>query len=127
MASVFGLSITGIGVYNGTQADEVSIDEIKVPATFEEQGYKADITTIRILDGIKHFQSSNSSANDRISFFDPHNRDQQTNLQLSGIGMDVKAVQNCFRSGLSLCLIEDLSQIQSNLIVNTSPIIYICD
>ena len=102
LASVFGLSITGIGVYNGIQADEVSIDEIKLPASFEEQGYKADITTIRILDGIKQFQSSNSSAKDRVSFFGPHNRDQPTNLQLAGSGKDVKAVQSYVRDSLGM-------------------------
>ena len=103
MASVFGIGVTGVGVYNGVSSDEISMEEIKVPSTFEEQGYKSEITTIRILDEIKKHQNSNSSAKERVSFFgSTHQQMQTSNLQLAGTGVDVKAIQSYIRDSLGM-------------------------
>ena len=103
LASVFGIGVTGIGVYNGVSSDEISMEEIKVPSAFEEQGYKADITTLRILDEIKKYQNSNSSAKERVSFFGANQQQIQTsNLQLAGTGVDVKAIQSYIRDSLGM-------------------------
>lgn len=102
VVSVLGLGITSVGILNGVLSDEVSLEEIKVPAIFEEQGYRADITTVRILDDIKRYQNSNSSAKERVSFFGSHPRDQHTNLQLAGTGVDVKALQSFVRDSLGI-------------------------
>ena len=77
LASVFGIGVTGIGVYNGVSSDEISMEEIKVPSAFEEQGYKAEITTLRILDEVKKYQNSNSSAKERVSFFGANQQQMQ--------------------------------------------------
>ncbi len=103
LASVFGIGVTGIGVYNGVSSDELSVEEIKVPSAFEEQGYKSDITTLRILDEIKKYQNSNASAKERVSFFGAGNQQMPTsNLQLAGTGVDVKAVQSYIRDSLGM-------------------------
>jgi len=79
MASVFGIGVTGVGVYNGVSSDEISMDEIK-----------------------KH-QNSNSSAKERVSFFgSTHQQMQTSNLQLAGTGVDVKAIQSYIRDSLGM-------------------------
>jgi tetratricopeptide (TPR) repeat protein len=103
LASVFGIGVTGVGVYNGVSLDEISVEEIKVPSAFDEQGYKSDTTTIRILDEIKKFQDSTGSAKERVSFFGTSNQQLQTsNLQLAGTGVDVKAIQTYIRDSLGM-------------------------
>lgn len=103
LASVFGIGVTGVGVYNGVSLDEISVEEIKVPSAFEERGYKSDTTTIRILDEIKKYQDSTGSAKERVSFFGASNQQLQTsNLQLAGTGVDVKAIQTYIRDSLGM-------------------------
>jgi len=108
MVSVFGISITGVGVYQGVRSDEISLDEIKVPAQFEEQGYKSDITTIRILDEVKRLQNTNGSAKEKVSFFGSsgNNQVQTSNLQLGGTGVNVKAIQSFIRDSLGMVTVK---------------------
>lgn len=114
LASVFGIGVTGVGVYNGVSADEISVEEIKVPGTFEEQGYKSDTTTLRILDEIKKYQDSNGSAKERVNFFGASNQQMQTsNLQLAGTGIDVKAIQSFIRDSLGLVTAKVSGEITS--------------
>lgn len=114
LASVFGIGVTGVGVYNGVSADEISVEEIKVPGTFEEQGYKSDTTTLRILDEIKKYQDSNGSAKERVSFMGASNQQLQTsNLQLAGTGIDVKAIQSFIRDSLGLVTAKVSGEITS--------------
>jgi len=108
MVSVFGISITGVGVYQGVRSDEISLDEIKVPGQFEEQGYRTDITTIRILDEVKKLQNSNGSAKEKVSFFGAsgNNQLQTSNLQLGATGFDVKAIQSFIRDSLGMVTVK---------------------
>ncbi len=101
LASVLGIGISSIGIYNGVRSDEVTLDDIKVPATFEEQGYKSDITTVRILDQISKYQLSSGSAKERVSFFG-NQQSQPTKIELAGSGVDVKAVQSYVRDSLGI-------------------------
>lgn len=98
--STFGIASTG--VYNSIHLDEVSLEEIKVPSNFEEEGYKSDITTIRILDNIKKLQSTNSSAKDRVSFNNSSNNNQSTTIELAGSGIDLKTIQMVVRDTLGI-------------------------
>ena len=103
IVSVFGISITGIGIFNGLTSDEISLDEIKVPTQFEEQGYKSDVTTVRILDEVKKLQIPQQSAKERASFIGSKNNQlDSSNLQFAGNGIDIKSIQSYIRDSLGM-------------------------
>lgn len=120
LASIFGIGVAGIGVYNGINSNEISVEEIKVPSAFEEQGYKSATTTLRILDEIKKFQDATGSAKERASFFGASNQQLQiSNLQFAGTGVDVKAIQSYLRDTLGMVTAELSGEITARKTADT--------
>lgn len=102
LISIITFGITSTGIYNGLRINEISLEEIKVPSNFEDEGYKSEIATIRILDTIKKFQNSTSSAKDRVSFINSKNDNQPTSIELAGTGINIKSIQMGVRDSLGL-------------------------
>lgn len=94
-------SISGIGVMHAVTSDSVSLDPIKVPAPFEEQGFTSEIATTRLLDEIVTFQRKSSSAKERVAI---HGKgaDDLDKLQAPVASVDVRMLQGVVQDVLGI-------------------------
>lgn len=102
LISALTVGITSTGVYNSITFDELSLEEIKVPPIFEEEGYRSEIATIRTLDTIKNLQNYSASAKDKVSFKNSLNNNQPTTIELAGTGINIKTIQMAIRDSLGI-------------------------
>lgn len=102
LLAVGAAAVTAVGIYRSVTTDFVSVEPIKVPAPFEEQGYTSDIATARLLDEIVTFQRGSASEKDRVSVLNKSYGDDLDKLQPSFGGLDVQRVQQVVQDSLGI-------------------------
>jgi tetratricopeptide (TPR) repeat protein len=102
LLAVGAASISGVGVINAITSDSVSLDPIKVPAPFEDQGFTSDIATTRLLDEVAIYQRQSASAKDRVSITGKNSVDELEKLQAPVGGIDIKRIQGAIQDALGV-------------------------
>ncbi len=96
-------AIAGIGTFNAVTSNSVSVEPLKVPAPFEEQGFNSDIATARLLDEIATYGRQQSSAKERVSILSKNQHDDLQRLQMaSAAGVDIQRFEGIVRDVLGI-------------------------
>ena len=106
-SSIAFLSFAGsvlaiITVVSSLITSEVSFEPIKVPSSFSDHGYTAEITTTQVLDQIARINSLSTTTKETKNFGEKKPGDELSHLQslpVPGIGgIDLKVIQELIQS-----------------------------